>query len=82
MDAGVYHLQTEAKLVTTTALGSLLKEFHREKLAMRERHVAVARYVSDYAFNNTYQYIINREDVKRDAGGLLGGLGDLIGGDR
>jgi uncharacterized protein (AIM24 family) len=24
----------------------------------------------------------DREDVKRDAGGLLGGLGDLIGGDR
>ncbi|MGH9315044.1 MAG: hypothetical protein ACRD09_04980 [Vicinamibacterales bacterium] len=24
----------------------------------------------------------DREDVKRDVGGMLGGLGDLIGGDR
>jgi len=24
----------------------------------------------------------DREDVKRDLGGMLGGLGDLIGGDR
>ena len=30
---------------------------------MRERHVAVARFVTDYEFNNTYQYIIAREDV-------------------
>ena len=56
-------LQTEAKLVTTPALGTILKEFHRDKLTMRERHVAVARHVSDYNFNNTYQYVINREDV-------------------
>jgi len=42
---------------------SLLRQFHREKLAARERHVAVARVVSDYEFNNTYQYIINREDT-------------------
>jgi hypothetical protein len=42
---------------------TLLREFHREKLGLRERHVAVARVVSDYAFNNTYQYIIAREDV-------------------
>ena len=41
----------------------LLREFHCEKLGLRERHVAVARVVSDYAFNNTYQYIIAREDV-------------------
>ena len=42
---------------------SLLSEFHREKLAMRQRHVAVARHVTDYEFNNTYQYVIAREDV-------------------
>ena len=40
----------------------LLREFHREKEAMRQRHIAVARHVSQYEFNNTYQYIINRED--------------------
>ena len=40
-----------------------LLEFHRERLTQRQRHVAVARHVSDYDFNNTYQNIIGREDV-------------------
>jgi hypothetical protein len=42
---------------------STLRAFHRDKLTMRERHVAVARFVTDYEFNNAYQYIIAREDV-------------------
>jgi hypothetical protein len=42
---------------------SSLKELHRDKLTVRERHVAVARHVDHYDFNNTYQYAINREDV-------------------
>ena len=46
-----------------TELLTVLRECHREKLALRQRHVAVARHVTDYEFNNTYQYIINREDV-------------------
>lgn len=46
-----------------TDLLATLREFHKGKLAMRQRHVAVARYVSNYEFNNTYQYIIAREDV-------------------
>jgi hypothetical protein len=49
--------------VKTSDLASALRDFHREKLALRERHVAVAKVVSDYAFNNTYQYVIAREDV-------------------
>jgi hypothetical protein len=44
-------------------LASVLRELHQEKLALRQRHVAVARRVSDYDFNNTYQYVIAREDV-------------------
>jgi hypothetical protein len=40
-----------------------LRAFHRAKLALRQRHVAVARHVSKYEFNNTYQYVIAREDV-------------------
>jgi hypothetical protein len=40
-----------------------LRELHRDKLALRERHVAVARHIDHYEFNNTYQYAINREDV-------------------
>ena len=55
----------------------LLREFYREKSALRARHVAAARLVADYNFNNTYQYVINREDVHlawlRDAIADLGG---------
>jgi hypothetical protein len=55
----------------------LLQEFYKEKSALRARHVAAARLVGDYNFNNTYQYVINREDVHlawlRDAIADLGG---------
>ena len=47
----------------TESLLAILKEFHRDKLALRQRHVAVARQVSQYDANNTYHYVINREDV-------------------
>lgn len=46
-----------------TDLLTSLKELHRDKLTVRERHVAVARHVDHYDFNNTYQYAIAREDV-------------------
>jgi hypothetical protein len=49
--------------VNTPDLLRILSEFHRDKLALRQRHVAVARQVSQYAANNTYQYVINREDL-------------------
>ena len=41
----------------------LLLDFYREKSALRQSHVAAARFVTDYDFNNAYQYVINREDV-------------------
>lgn len=47
----------------TGTLAELFRDVHRAKLTMRQRHAAVAKQVSDYAFNNTYQYVINREDV-------------------
>ena len=47
-----------------TALLQILQEFHREKLAMLLRHEAGARVVSQYDANNTYQYIINREEAQ------------------
>jgi len=43
---------------------ALLQEFHREKLAMVLRHEAGARLVRLYDVNNTYQYIINREEAQ------------------
>ena len=49
--------------MTPAELLAVLQECHAEKLALRQRHVAVARRVTDYDFNNTYQYIIAREDV-------------------
>lgn len=42
----------------------LLREFYRDKASIRERHAAGARFVTNYDFNNTYQYIIAREDVQ------------------
>jgi hypothetical protein len=49
--------------VKHTELVQFLHEFYREKSALRARHVAAARLVTDYDFNNAYQYVINREDV-------------------
>ncbi|MEZ5318502.1 MAG: hypothetical protein R2752_13965 [Vicinamibacterales bacterium] len=49
--------------MSTSDLLSTLREFHRERLTLRQRHVAVARQVGRYEFNNTYQYIVNREDT-------------------
>jgi hypothetical protein len=64
VDARLHHLQGKAKLVKANEMLELLREFHRDKLALRQRHVAAARFVSDYDFNNTYQYVIAREDVQ------------------
>ena len=60
----------------------LLREFHRDKLAQRQRHVAAARHVTHYDFNNTYQYVIAREDMHvrwlQDALVDLGGAIDEV----
>jgi hypothetical protein len=50
--------------VTAAELLAFLREFHRDKLTMRQRHVAAARHVAHYDFNNAYQYVIAREDVQ------------------
>ncbi len=47
----------------TDSLLATLRDFHRDKLTLRQRHAAVARMVPNYEANNTYQYVINREDV-------------------
>jgi hypothetical protein len=50
--------------VKATEMLELLREFLRDKLTLRQAHVAAARYVTDYDVNNTYQYVIAREDVQ------------------
>src|SRR6185436_12080950 len=62
LDARLHHLQGKTELVTD--LLPLLQEFHREKLAMMLQHQAGARLVGQYDANNTYQYIINREEAQ------------------
>lgn len=60
-----------------TDLLSLLTEVYRNKLALVGRHEVGARAVGQYDFNNTYQYILAREEAHlswlRDAIEYLGG---------
>jgi hypothetical protein len=49
--------------VTQRELEQFLSEFMAERLALVDRHVAGARVVGHYDFNNTYQYIIAREET-------------------
>ncbi len=50
--------------MTAAELLEILREFYRDKLAMREQHFRSAQNISDYDVNNTYQYVIAREDVQ------------------
>jgi hypothetical protein len=59
----VHHLQGKAELVKSTEMLEFLTAFYRDKLTLRNRHVAAARFVPDYNINNTYQYVINRDDM-------------------
>jgi hypothetical protein len=57
-------------------LQQFLTEFAADRVALLQRHEAGARAVSHYDFNNTYQYVINREETHltwlQDALGELG----------
>lgn len=44
-------------------LVALLQEFYRDRHAVYDRHVRGAQAVADYEFNNTYQYVIAREET-------------------
>ena len=46
-----------------TDLLPLLQEFYRDELTSLLRHQAAATHVTQYDANNTYQYIINREEA-------------------
>ena len=67
VDAVLYQLQGKAEGVTYTCsrtnFDQLLTDFAAERLALIQRHEAGARVVSHYDFNNTYQYVIAREET-------------------
>jgi uncharacterized protein (DUF1501 family) len=78
----VHHLQGKTEGLTGRADGDipnvqnelqqLLTDLAAERVALIERHEAGARVVSHYDFNNTYQYVIAREETH------LGWLGDAL----
>jgi hypothetical protein len=54
----------QGKAEGMTDLPLLLADVAAERLALLERHEASARIVSNYDFNNTYQYVISREETQ------------------
>ncbi len=81
MDARLHHLQGKAEGLTRAEsavhvhqeeLRQLLVDFTAERLALLQRHEAGARVVSNYDYNNAYQYIISREETH------LGWLGSAL----
>ena len=46
-----------------TELLAFLQEFYDERAALWLRHLAVAHHVGNLDFNNTYQYVVSREDT-------------------
>ena len=49
--------------MTPDELKQILTEFAADRLSLLQRHEAGARAVSHYDFNNTYQYVIAREET-------------------
>jgi hypothetical protein len=54
----------ETDTVHQDELRKMLTDTAAERLALLQRHEAGARVVSHYDFNNTYQYIISREETQ------------------
>jgi hypothetical protein len=42
---------------------ALLQDAYRDRLALLQRHIDGATRMADYEFNNTYQYVIGREEI-------------------
>jgi hypothetical protein len=70
--------------VNPVGLVALFQEFHRDKLTAVLRHEAGAQCVGQYDVNNTYQYIVNREETQlswlAEAIAELGGTVDQAAG--
>jgi hypothetical protein len=56
-------VQGKAEHVTAAHRLSLLQEFYEDRQRLAQDHLTSARHVEDYQFNNTYQYIIAREET-------------------
>jgi hypothetical protein len=56
-------------------LQKTLSDFAADRIALLQRHEAGARAVSHYDFNNTYQYVVNREETQ--LGWLRNALAEL-----
>jgi uncharacterized protein (DUF1501 family) len=59
----VHQLQGKTEGVKHPELRQFLTEFAADRVALLQRHEAGARAVGHYDFNNTYQYVINREET-------------------
>jgi hypothetical protein len=65
--------------VKSDDLLGLLGEFYKDKLAAILRHTEGARFIQQYDFNNTYQYIIAREETQLAwVGTAIAGLGGTL----
>ena len=53
----------DTDIVHQDELKKLLTDIAAERLALLQHHEAAARVVSHYDFNNTYQYVIAREET-------------------
>jgi hypothetical protein len=63
------------------AVLALLQEFYTEKLAALLRHQAASRRVEQYDINNTYQFIVNRDDTQLSwVGKAIAELGGSVPG--
>jgi hypothetical protein len=54
----------QGKAGVVTDLLPTLQEFYRDKFTALLRHQAGARLIGQYDINNTYQYVVNREDTQ------------------
>jgi hypothetical protein len=62
VDPSLQDLQGKAERVKPSGILQRLLDVYTEKAALRRRHVAVAAVAGLYDVNNTYQYVIARED--------------------
>ena len=66
----------------TDSVLALLQQFYTDKLAALLRHQAAARRIGQYDINNTYQFIVNRDETHLSwVGKAIGELGGALAGE-